>query len=707
MLTVKELPFKNISTYGKSTQKLGQGGFGEVQLYVDDKGMEYAVKTMKNSYGDGIEEASLREISILNKLSHPNIVNIFDVTLNVDNTIIIMEAAVTDLSNYMKSNTLSADEIVVFMYQLAKGLEYLHSQTVWHRDIKPHNLLVFADGTIKYTDFGVSRFGALPNNKYTDEVTSLLWRPPEILLGSSFYGPEADIWSLGIVFGQMVRNKYVIYDDNEQGVLEKIVLRIGRMTEKDWPGISGMLNFKYISNINEQHPQGSIFSKQIVKDKLGDVVTDLLYKMLTPNPSHRISIRDIVNHPYFNPVRADLDRKYNYQTISPMVCGNIRILDDLEPSKAIYERKITPSMIEILFEWLADVLKQYDLSPQTLFYARNLFDKYVKVTNSGIKKSELQLFGLVSLLVSSKIFDIFSPSATDMAHISANTYSLDRIKKAERELLTKLKFQLMFPNIHEYISYYNENTVQSIIVDAEILGRILMIDESIPNNYANHVIAETLVYIVAKGNGEFPKCLNANKKDDYEILGNKIIDNVQRIEKKFGINRIFKSKEIDAFHDIINKWTTPAERVESPLTTRLTETIPEGIRMSLDIGITFIAVKDEDVTRQNLFEFANYYVMNEAENFANSDTISKISRPKFADYFNFDQGPSGKYYLTKTKLDKISYDLGKFTVKTTVKVNFNNVPIELESVFKFFFNKLLKPTKFSTITLFGHINPIN
>jgi len=702
MQSVKETPFKNISAYGKSVSNLGQGAYGEVQLYVDDNGTKYAVKTMKNR-DDGITQSSLREISILTKLSHPNIVNVFDINLNVDNTLMIMEAAASDFKAYMNQNTLSSDEIMVFMYQLVKGLEYMHAQTVWHRDIKPQNLLVFADGSIKYTDFGIARFGALANNQYTNEIFTLYWRPPEILLGAKSYGPEVDIWALGIVFGQMVRDKYVIFANDEKGTLKKIVLRIGRMREQDWPGISGMQNFDYIKAINEQHPNGSIFSEQIVKDKLGDVGTDLLFKMLTPNPSHRISIYDIVNHPYFNPVRNDLDKKYNYQTIPPMVCGNARISEDATPSRAVYSEDITDGMVEILFEWLNEVLNEYYLTAQTMMYARNIFDKYAK--NNKIKRNELQLYGIVSLLISAKIYERFPPYVEDFVYISDNTFSKKRMIEAELEILTKLKLQLMFPNVHEYISYYNEGTAQSVIEGAEILGKVLMIDATIPNHYSNHFIAEALVYIVAKGNQEFPKCLNPIMKNEYETLGNKIVENVKRIRTKFqkSWTSTLRAKERQILEDIITKWETPVQPKSPELKSPTLKGL-EGLRMSVNIGLTFTAVKDEDVTRENLFEFVNDYVMNKALNFANYSNIDKKDRMKFADYFNLALAPNGKFSLTKPQLNKISYDLGKFTVETNTRVNFNYVPKELKNVFNSFFTYLLEPGKFSTMDLFGNIH---
>lgn len=721
----KQTPFKSLNTYGKSVQQLGTGSYGEVELYVDDNGTKYAVKNMKND-GQGIRVHTLREISILNKLSHPNIINIFDVNIDPDKTMMIMEAAASDLNKYMKINVLTSEEIMVFMYQLAKGLEYMHSQMVWHRDIKPANLLVFNDGTIKYTDFGLARFGALPNTRYTDMIFTLYWRPPEILLGTRTYGPEVDIWALGIVFGEMVRNTFVIRAKDAAETLKRIVKKIGRMTAKDWPGISGMKNFKEISNINEQHPNGSIWSEQIIKDKLNDVGIDLLFKMLTPNPSHRISIQEIIRHPYFNPVSQVLNEKYKYEIIPEMICHSSRIAQDMSVPNAVYGGEITNNMVEIIFEWLNEVVTEYNLTAQTLLYARNLFDKYFSITKSSISKKDLQLLGITVLLISGKIFEIYPPVIEDYVYISDNAFAKKQIIEMEREVIMKLQFQLMFPNIHEYISYYNEGTSHSVISDSEIIAKIIMIDAEIPNHYFNHVIAATIVYIVAKGNGEYPKCLtlgsspnsDPNMENEYNTLAKKFITAIKRIKEKYkeSWTSTLKPGERRALYAVLERWENPLtgkeHKTDSPLMHKLSDLSlsknekETGKEKETKLQAIFIAVKDEDVTRENLFNYVNDYIMSRALNFANYHDFTNGEREKFADYFGFVLAPNKKYLMKTDKSEKISYDLGKFTVESVSKVNFRHIPSELEYNFTEFISYLKVPTKFSTMELFGTIQAI-
>ena len=83
------------------------------------------------------------------------------------------------------------------------GLHYLHSNFIIHRDLKPDNLMFSSDGTLKFIDFGIAKkFG--DEVPFSKNVMALCYRPPEILFGSTYYGPSADIWSAGCILGELL-----------------------------------------------------------------------------------------------------------------------------------------------------------------------------------------------------------------------------------------------------------------------------------------------------------------------------------------------------------------------------------------------------------------------------------------------------------------------------------------------------------------------
>ena len=80
-------------------------------------------------------------------------------------------------------------------------MAYIHSKRVLHRDLKPQNLLIKDSNTLKIADFGLARGFGIPVKNYTNEVVTLWYRAPEILLGETEYGMDIDVWSIGVIFG--------------------------------------------------------------------------------------------------------------------------------------------------------------------------------------------------------------------------------------------------------------------------------------------------------------------------------------------------------------------------------------------------------------------------------------------------------------------------------------------------------------------------
>ncbi|KAK1336548.1 hypothetical protein QTO34_002579 [Cnephaeus nilssonii] len=136
------------------------------------------------------------------------------------------------------------DSTLLFMFQLLRGLAYIHHQHVLHRDLKPQNILISHLGELKLADFGLARAKSIPSQTYSSEVVTLWYRPPDALLGATEYSSELDIWGAGCIFIEMFQGQPLfpgVTSIFEQ--LEKIWEVLGVPTEDTWPGVSKLPNY--------------------------------------------------------------------------------------------------------------------------------------------------------------------------------------------------------------------------------------------------------------------------------------------------------------------------------------------------------------------------------------------------------------------------------------------------------------------------------
>ncbi|KAL6092935.1 hypothetical protein STEG23_001034 [Scotinomys teguina] len=93
----------------------------------------------------------------------------------------------------------------MFLFQLLRGLSYIHQRYILHRDLKPQNLLISDTGELKLADFGLARAKSVPSHTYSNEVVTLWYRPPDVLLGSTEYSTCLDMWGVGCIFVEMIQ----------------------------------------------------------------------------------------------------------------------------------------------------------------------------------------------------------------------------------------------------------------------------------------------------------------------------------------------------------------------------------------------------------------------------------------------------------------------------------------------------------------------
>lgn len=187
-------------------EKIGEGTYGVVYRARDaNTGGMVALKRIRlDTEVDGVPSTTIREISLLKELDHLNIVKLLDIIHTENKLFLVFEYLNQDLKKYMEmyqiKNGLPLPLVKSYLFQMLQGISYCHTHRILHRDLKPQNLLLSADGLIKLADFGLARAFGVPVRTFTHEVVTLWYRAPEILLGCKYYMTEVDIWSIAAIF---------------------------------------------------------------------------------------------------------------------------------------------------------------------------------------------------------------------------------------------------------------------------------------------------------------------------------------------------------------------------------------------------------------------------------------------------------------------------------------------------------------------------
>ncbi|KAI9096059.1 kinase-like domain-containing protein [Phlyctochytrium arcticum] len=294
-------------------EKLGEGTYATVYKGKNrNDGSIVALKEIHLDNEEGAPSTAIREISLMKELRHPNIVRLHDVIHTEKTLTLVFEFMDQDLKKYMDSlgtgGMIAPHMAKWFMFQLLQGINFCHENRVLHRDLKPQNLLINSKAELKLGDFGLARAFGIPVNTFSNEVVTLWYRAPDVLLGSRNYSTSIDIWSAGCIMAEMYSGKPLFPGKTNEDQLFKIFKLLGTPNDEIWPRVSELPEYKS----NWPMYQGQILSSKIPNmDWMG---YDLLSKMLVFEPTRRISAKDALNHVYFHDF---LQAQYGQQVPSP------------------------------------------------------------------------------------------------------------------------------------------------------------------------------------------------------------------------------------------------------------------------------------------------------------------------------------------------------------------------------------------------------
>ncbi|XP_076800323.1 serine/threonine-protein kinase NLK-like [Clavelina lepadiformis] len=214
---------------------IGYGAFGVVWAVKDPRdGKQVALKKMPNVFHNIMSaKRVLRELKMLCYFNHENVLSAVDVLPPVDSPYeemyVITQLMHTDLHKIIVSQQpLTSDHLRLFLYQILRGLKYLHGAHILHRDVKPGNLLINSDCRLKICDFGLARLEEPDQSKYmTQEVVTQYYRAPELLLGARHYGAAVDIWSVGCIFAELLARRILFQANSPVAQIDMIYNLLG------------------------------------------------------------------------------------------------------------------------------------------------------------------------------------------------------------------------------------------------------------------------------------------------------------------------------------------------------------------------------------------------------------------------------------------------------------------------------------------------
>ncbi|XP_031801813.1 mitogen-activated protein kinase 4 isoform X2 [Sarcophilus harrisii] len=280
-----------------------------------------AVKKIAMSDAQSMKHA-LREIKIIRRLDHDNIVKVYEVLgpkgadlqgelFKFNMAYIVQEYMETDLARLLEQGTLTEEHAKLFMYQLLRGLKYIHSANVLHRDLKPANIFISTeDLVLKIGDFGLARIvdQHYSHKGYLSEGLVTKWyRSPRLLLSPNNYTKAIDMWAAGCILAEMLTGKMLFAGSHELEQMQLILETIPVIREEDKDELLRVMPSFINSTWEVKKPLRNLLPE------VNSEAIDFLEKILTFNPMDRLTAEMGLQHPYMSPYSCPEDEPTSQQ----------------------------------------------------------------------------------------------------------------------------------------------------------------------------------------------------------------------------------------------------------------------------------------------------------------------------------------------------------------------------------------------------------
>jgi serine/threonine protein kinase len=304
----KHVQLKQLSDHYEIICIIGHGTYGEVYKCTDHVAHQtVALKRITILKPDnGFPLTAIREIKLLQTLQHENIIFLKSIVTTESKPYVYLSFYYCefDLHGILKSqyrSQLSTLHLISYIHQILLSLKICQDHNVLHRDLKPANIFLTRDNVIKIGDFGLARELLNEGNvRYSIQVVTLLYRPPELLMNCSNYDYAVDIWSVGCIIYEILTDKHLFNsaDTSNIGQLSTIFGICGTPTNEEWPEFQKLSTNQCFREIKFKPSQLYQILHESIPSTISGII-DLLMKMLRLNPAHRISAKDAFSHEFF------------------------------------------------------------------------------------------------------------------------------------------------------------------------------------------------------------------------------------------------------------------------------------------------------------------------------------------------------------------------------------------------------------------------
>ena len=297
-------------------ESIGTGAYGVVCAAKDNRtGRKVAIKKIPRAFDILIvAKRTYRELKILRHLRHDNVISILDVMEppehdnEFNDVYVVLDLMESDLHHIIHSvQPLSDEHIKFFLYQICRGLKYIHSARLLHRDLKPSNLLINRNCELKIGDFGMARgilSGTDEHSTFMTEYVATRWyRAPELMLSFNEYTEAIDMWSVGCIFAEMLGRRQIFPGKNYLNQLQLILSVVGTPDEEYIKKVGSDKVKTYLKSL----PPRNVIDFHVLYPNADKDSLLLLKRMLHLTPSSRCSATDILSHPFLSRYHDPVD----------------------------------------------------------------------------------------------------------------------------------------------------------------------------------------------------------------------------------------------------------------------------------------------------------------------------------------------------------------------------------------------------------------